>query len=916
MTAIVANGRASAIDSPRVDAVVDPAAAGASGTAWTGRRGELARFSLDRLVVRPDAYVQARIRTPPEWTMSDHVYNDANLADFPEGSRLDRYSVDAPLHVGLLSRHFAGEWDTDNVAIYVSRIDDDAEVCLIGVLDVDHDGSEEGRRAALAKTLELETRCRSVGLHVLLEDSGGGFHLWLRWAEPVPCADLFRLLWEIRSQHLVATDVDGQRLLVELFPGGPGIRGIGREKGSAIRLPGRKPGTDHWSTFGNDGQFVGGEAGIGLLLGWPSNPVETLPEALEAIRDRPWRIPLPAGRQAPAGDVGHLEHGSTPAGVVERRYIEAVLRGCCEEIAAAVTCRNNVLFARSCRVGSFLHYDAIDPREAYGRLWEAAERCLVATEEPAKSSDTLRRGLERGMQSPQFVPGVPGPGEDVAEGGVEAADGDAEPERERPRRGGGFPAFRNYDSVRVDAGRTCRAAVDQRELFDRFYHITGGWPKRAAAGLFHYDPGRDELVDIVRPNQLYAWAGDYADIDFAERLSGCVGWEKFCERVRLKADRYDAVERAPHFPPIGGIYYAHPPLPESGDGTTLEGLLDFFAPATPLDRVLLRLLLVTLVWGGRPGQRPAFLIEGPEDDARRGRGVGKTSVAETLALVVGGALSGVDPGGGITKVEEKIINDETRKRVLLIDNLKTERLSWAGLESLITKATITARRNYLGTETRPNLLTVVITVNGAALCEDMAQRVVVVRVGRPESMRIGGEAWSDAVARYIEENRGAILADLRSWLDRPRAEFAPEVRPGSWSVAVLSRCDDPGEVARLILRRREEINDDVARSSTFEDQVATLIARHYPGVSPRCTRVRLSLEVAAWVYSRATGEPVGPTGVTKKLNLLQLRRLRFHRTSQLRGWIWTGEDVGALNHDELHHWNEVPRDPGGRPAPM
>ena len=59
-------------------------------------------------------------------------------------------------------------------------------------------------------------------------------------------------------------------------------------------------------------------------------------------------------------------------------------------------------------------------------------------------------------------------------------------------------------------------------------------------------------------------------------------------------------------------------------------------------------------------------------------------------------------------------------------------------------------------------------------------------------------------------------------------------------------------------------------------------------------------------------------GVTKKLNLLQLRRLRYHRTSQLRGWIWTGEDLDpdASEPGRVHQWDEVPADPGGLPRRM
>lgn len=138
----------------------------------------------------------------------------------------------------------------------------------------------------------------------------------------------------------------------------------------------------------------------------------------------------------------------------------------------------------------------------------------------------------------------------------------------------------------------------------------------------------------------------------------------------------------------------HPPIPEPSGRLGL--LLDFFCPATPVDRELLKAFFLTLFWGGPPGSRPAFLITGPEDDPFQGRGIGKTKVSEVAAELAGGYVD-VSPNDQIADVKTRLLSDEARaKRIIRLDNVKSLKFSHADLEGLITSSGISGKMLYRG----------------------------------------------------------------------------------------------------------------------------------------------------------------------------------------------------------------------------
>ncbi|MEO8498240.1 MAG: hypothetical protein ABI614_24505, partial [Planctomycetota bacterium] len=187
----------------------------------------------------------------------------------------------------------------------------------------------------------------------------------------------------------------------------------------------------------------------------------------------------------------------------------------------------------------------------------------------------------------------------------------------------------------------------------------------------------------------------------------------------------------PHEPPIAGHHYLCSAV-EPGDGTALSGLLDRFSPATPIDRDLLLAAIVTPAWGGPAGARPAFVIT-----SDHGRGSGKSTAAKIISHIWGGELS-FSAGDDINKMRTRLLSpDALTRRVAVLDNVKSHRFSWADWEGLLTASAIGGHRMYVGEASRPNTLTWLITLNGASLSTDVAQRSAISN-GCPSLRKLSG----------------------------------------------------------------------------------------------------------------------------------------------------------------------------------
>ncbi len=416
------------------------------------------------------------------------------------------------------------------------------------------------------------------------------------------------------------------------------------------------------------------------------------------------------------------------------------------------------------------------------------------------------------------------------------------------------------------------------EISERLMTFASGWPKRVEETLF-IGSGDHQPVYLSSPQRLFAWVDTFAKVDWTKG-SRFITQERFYEHLRMTAKQFDAIETLPHWPAIPGIYYLHQELPAAG--RKLESLLSFFEPASPLDRELIKTLILTLFWGGSPGSRPAFLVTGPDQDQGQGRGVGKSALCQILSEELAGGFLEVSPTDSIAEVKTRLLSTESgRRRVVRLDNLKTFKFSWADLEGLLTSSTISGKALYVGEGRRPNTLVWMITLNGATLSKDMAQRCIQIKLERPTFKA----SWETEVREFIRSNRWGLLADIRALLEADSQLLHAETRWASWERDVLGKTFGWGMIQTEIVKRQKAVDDDDdERSHVAQFFVERLEERGHFADSET---VRIpSLIAAEWV-SDATRTKLPTNRASAFIRGLSIPQLRPSRTGG-RGWVWTG----------------------------
>lgn len=373
------------------------------------------------------------------------------------------------------------------------------------------------------------------------------------------------------------------------------------------------------------------------------------------------------------------------------------------------------------------------------------------------------------------------------------------------------------------------------QIMSRLMQQTNGWPRRVNNTLFCDDPLHG-LATLGRSAELFGWLRSQRPKVVWHRGPSCATQDELFSELQRTATAYKAIEDLPHFPPIDGHYYSHGPI-EPGNGRALDALLAMFCPETTIDADLMRAMFATAFWGGGGGDRPAFVIV---SDA--GRGVGKSKLVELIGRLVGGlfAISKDDKASEITK---RLLTPESlTKRIVLFDNVKTNRLSWAELESLITAPGISGHQMYKGDRTRPNTLLWCLTLNGPTMSKDMAQRVVMVKLAKP----VHSGDWEDEAKAYVDRNRWEIIADIAAFFQGSRAKMPGYTRWGTWEKEVLSRLPEPADAQRVIVERRDAINSDDEEAGYVEDHFAQKL--HGYGYTPETDTVHIAADLAvAWV---------------------------------------------------------------------
>lgn len=428
------------------------------------------------------------------------------------------------------------------------------------------------------------------------------------------------------------------------------------------------------------------------------------------------------------------------------------------------------------------------------------------------------------------------------------------------------------------------------------------WPRGAGGVLFIAKTARANMVPdpssvklITRLEEFEVWLKEELDLYWAGGSLMNSGTGVPQKAITLKDlfwslkgrpfMSYTSIEHAPQWPRREGVYYVPRRLPRETDGSALEAFLGRLNAASEDDRKLLMVMLLTLFWGGSDGQRPAFVIMSHE-----GRGVGKTTTAEALLRVVGGAIQ-PDPQENTNRIMEAFFTERALgQRAVLVDNVKGN-LGLSTFERMITSRFVEGHKLHHGRASRPNGLTWVFTSNTPTLSNDLASRAVVIKVG---ARRDGDfEGW---LSRFLAERLDELMADVQAVLEGEQKGTIQSFRRGrfvEWTRGVLEKLEDADRLAALIVARRAEVDAESAETADFATALRELIEER--GFDLETSRVKISWEVATRKLNRVFGLKLTPRMGAKRIReLLGTPEMdgfiESRHTKNGRGMEWVGED--------------------------
>ena len=356
----------------------------------------------------------------------------------------------------------------------------------------------------------------------------------------------------------------------------------------------------------------------------------------------------------------------------------------------------------------------------------------------------------------------------------------------------------------------------------------GGFPRRSkATGPFCIKSTENgsEVWTLFDANDLFAllhdravvrWSKGECESKLGDTLS-CVTKTEFFKWVKDNIPpAYESISQLPHVPQMPGVYYVPQDLPEP-TGEALSEFLGRLNPATEHDRRLMLACLMTPGWGGPPGARPVFVFS-----SDYGQGSGKTETAKAIGRVWGGA-STLDYEDNWQNISKRIMSsDDWLSRVYLFDNVKGK-FGGSAIEAAVTSEALTGHKMFVGTVKRPNDATFLITFNLPEMSRDLAQRAIIIKLGRPKP----GDfvEWSQ---EFIRENRMQLISDLLDLLRRaPNGSIDSKNRDrwGAWQRDVLCRVpdSDPNELASAILSRRPVADAEAEEAVEIVDAVSNYL---------------------------------------------------------------------------------------------
>jgi len=448
-----------------------------------------------------------------------------------------------------------------------------------------------------------------------------------------------------------------------------------------------------------------------------------------------------------------------------------------------------------------------------------------------------------------------GAGPEDAEVRHEPEAGNATDSNKRPGVSNITPGTTINENGETKETKTARAPGEiAAEIFERV------GPVYALGNRGLFTPHGESVRFLPNDAALFAWLKQAARVYWATRSTDGGSVVNRAELVAhleaCPADRFDDLAILPHHPRVPGTFYTGPRLPEPNPARLTE-FMDHLNPEAAVDRALLEAALLTPGWGGPCGARPAFVLA-----SDHGRGSGKTVTAETIASVWGGSIDcNVSSRDGIDRLRQRLLHDDkATRRAVLMDNLKGTTNS-AEIESLITASEIQGHKLYAGDASRPNRLAWFISANKPHMSRDLADRSVIIRIGKPK--RANFKAWASS---FLDQHRLELVATLISRLSGPALCSIPadcRDRWTAWQDAVLSRVRGGDAAAAAIIERRPSVDADAEDWDEIEGEIRSLV--NAAGHDPDRESVAMPLNVLAIRLSEATGIRFTPKGLASRL---------------------------------------------------
>lgn len=380
----------------------------------------------------------------------------------------------------------------------------------------------------------------------------------------------------------------------------------------------------------------------------------------------------------------------------------------------------------------------------------------------------------------------------------------------------------NYiiDEIQTENGEVKEVVVGKSlNLMTDEYVERWQWPK-VAKGQFFYLNKEKEPTFYHGTDEVLAkiCTEENIKLDFKTK-TGCPTKKEFVSALKLNVDTFHDISEYPKYPHDPEIYYINELKPQQNG--KLDKLLSFFKPDTENDLLLIKSMFCTAFWNSQGSVKPMFAIMSKDDDKLGGRGVGKTYLTQILGDL-SGQIYDYRQGDRIKDFQQGILT-VPKANIVRIDNVKTNNLSSADIESLVTSKTISQRLPYeAATTTIPNNYLWCLTINDPSFSRDIAQRCVIIRLDRPK----WSAQWVEDIETFMKAYKEEIIADILYILHSdPKIEFTKQTRFPDWQRRVLSKLTCSNDVINYISANQSAYDVTESHIDVINDVIESHIHR-------------------------------------------------------------------------------------------